>query len=340
MISEPLEPYLAAIECELREGLSESEVLLPGLYAMLAYHFGWQDSNGQPTDAQAGKRLRPLLCLLTCEAAGGEWELALPAAGAVELVHNFSLIHDDIEDKSPLRRGRPTLWSVWGLGHGVNCGDMLLVLARHHLLRIADGGADQDTVLKAVAILDRALLRLCRGQYLDISGEGKLDATEQWYEQMIGGKTATLLAASAEIGALIARRPETLAAYRDYGWQLGLTFQMVDDLIGIWGDAATTGKSAATDIQTHKMTLPVIYAMRNGSEAARLSQLYAQSALNDQEVVEVVGILERSGARDYVQSAAHKHERLALAALDLAEAQGAAADHLRQLTTALTERVA
>lgn len=336
-MSADFQPYLTAIEEELQAIISAPSDAYAPLYDMMAYHLGWLDSQLQPVVTYRGKRIRPLLCLLTCEAAGGDWHRALPAAAALELVHNFSLIHDDIEDNSHTRRGRPAVWSLWGLAHGVNVGDSMFVIARQAMARLSDQGADPVTVLMAMRILDETCADLCRGQYLDIAYEGKLQVSEESYLRMIGGKTAALIAASTQLGALIAGAADRTEHYRQFGWQLGLAFQMVDDILGIWGDPETTGKPAASDIRSRKMTLPIIFALR-ASEGKELADLYRKGHLSDEEVSRAVGILDRARARQYVQEQAAQYEANALAALDAAGARSHAAEHLRHLATSLTSR--
>jgi geranylgeranyl diphosphate synthase type I len=333
-----LAPYLTAIEDELwRVMYSPAEAVAP-LYNMMGYHLGWFDHDFRPVQAYSGKRLRPLLCLLACEATGSSWEQALPAAAALELVHNFSLIHDDIEDDSPTRRGRATLWTVWGLAHGINAGDSMLVLARLALARLADRGLEPGVMVRAAGVLDATCLQLCHGQYMDIAGEGQLDVSEEWYMQMIGCKTAALIAASPQLGALIGASDHGHEHYRQFGWHLGLAFQMVDDILGIWGKPEVTGKPGASDILARKMTLPVIFALQAGKDGQRLADMYRQQPLTDQDLSAAIHILNNVGARAYVEAHAAKHAGHALAALHMAGASGSAAEKLRTLTETLTAR--
>ena len=329
-------PYLRAVEGEMRQVLLASGERVRPLYDMMAYHLGWVDEQAKPVQADSGKRLRPLLCLLCCEAAGGDWQQAVPAAAGLELIHNFSLIHDDIEDNSPTRRGRPTVWALWGLPHGINAGDSMLMLARLALGRLSSRGVDPSSALQAMDIFDRTCLRLCEGQYLDMAGEGRLDMSEEAYLEMSGGKTAALLAASTQMGALIAGADDTLESYRQFGWNLGLAFQMVDDRLGIWGDPAVTGKSAADDIRSRKMTLPVIFALRRSG--ARLAALYGKPATGDEDTAQIVAILDETRARDYVQPLAAQYEARARAALAAAAPRPPAGSSLQDLITALTGR--
>ncbi len=332
------QPYLDAVEAELRSILRAPNEAVAPLYDMMAYHLGWLDQRFRPAAAAHGKRLRPLLCLLSCEASGGDWHHALPAAAALELVHNFSLIHDDIEDNSPIRRGRPTVWNVWGLAHGINVGDTMLVVARQALAKLSELSIPASTVLAAMDILDHTLSQLCQGQYLDIAYEGQLDVSEGAYLEMIGAKTAALFAASTELGALLGAAGDCIAHYREFGWHLGMAFQMVDDILGIWGDPDMTGKPAASDIRSRKMTLPVIYALADTAHGKELAELYQKEGLSDGQISHAASLLERVAAREYVQQRAAQYKAGALEALSTAAPRSPAGGHLRSLAESFTDR--
>jgi geranylgeranyl diphosphate synthase type I len=337
-VNPALAPYLEAVEAEMRAVVRNSAEDLSVLYGMLLYHLGWLDTQLRPERADAGKRVRPLLCLLSCEAAGGQWRRAVPGAAALELVHNFSLLHDDIEDQSATRRGRATVWKVWGLAHGINSGDSLLILARLALGGLKDRGYGCQPILDATNLLDHTCLELCHGQYLDISGEADLGMTEERYLRMIGGKTAALLAASAEMGALLAGNAAEMPNYRQLGWNLGLAFQMVDDVLGIWGNPAVTGKPAGDDLLSRKMTLPVIHAMRSGPAGSELGALYRLGTWQDGTLRGVVELLERSGSRTYVELLAEHYQAQALEALRRARPAAPASGLLLDLVSSLTTR--
>lgn len=334
--------YLEAIEEELRRDLAVREPLVAPLYQMMQYHLGWLDASFAPVSAARGKRLRPLFCLLACEAVGGEWRRALPAASAIELIHNFSLLHDDIEDHSETRRHRPTVWSLWGLAQGLNTGDAMWALARLAALRLADQGFAAELVLRVVKLLDETCLELCTGQYLDLAFETASTVSLAAYERMIAGKTAALLAASTAAGALLGRAGEdVVAAYGAFGRELGLTFQIVDDILGIWGDPAVTGKSAADDILTKKKTLPVLYALAWEAEQGYgdLAALYARPALGADDLSAALALLERAGARAYAQQKAQEHLHQTLAHLHSTGIVHPAQETLRELALSLVERV-
>ncbi len=336
-----LSPYLSAIEETLSDCLrSTDESVLP-LYQMMRYHMGWLGADFTPQRAPQGKRLRPLLCVLACEAAGGNWRRALPAATSVELVHNFSLIHDDIEDRSDARRHRPTLWSLWGEAQGINTGDAMWTVARLALLQLADGGYPADVVLAAVRLVETACLNLCAGQYLDIHFETVESVSLDEYMRMISGKTAALMAASVATGALLAGADATLLErMRLCGHELGLTFQMVDDLLGIWGDPATTGKSAATDLLTKKKTLPVLYALEWEREhgLSDLALYYKQPTITPDDLPGMLQLLNRAGAQQEVQRRTEQHLSATLAHLRATQLDHRACRTLEDLAVALLER--
>jgi geranylgeranyl diphosphate synthase, type I len=301
------------------------------LHYMLAYHMGWVDADPEAS----GKYIRPILLLLVTEAAGGNWEHALPAAAAVELLHNFSLIHDDIEDNSPLRRGRPTLWKNWGVPQAVNTGDVLFTLAHIALLRLSENSTPQ-TVLEATRTLLVTCLALTQGQYLDISYEDKRTLPLEAYWPMIQGKTASLISACTTLGALIAEAPfSRLEFFRKFGLDLGLAFQVQDDILGIWGDDSQTGKSSASDLLSGKKSLPVLFGLsQNGPFARR----WLQGPILINEVDEMANQLRAEGAYDYVTEISQNLTDSALQALTAAEPVGEAGESLRSLANMLLTR--
>lgn len=325
--------YLEAVEKELKRAVKRSiDSGDPRLYEMLAYHMGWV---GGTSGFAGGKRIRPLLVLLTCEASGGNWKHALPAATAVELVHNFSLIHDDIEDQSPYRRGRPTIWKKWGIPQAINCGDAMFALAHLEAIRLSQT-VSPDIAMKAVELLQSTCLHLTQGQFLDLSYETRVDLTIPDYWLMVEGKTAALIAACTELGALASGADDrTSLLYKKFGRFLGLAFQVQDDWLGIWGDSNLTGKSSQSDLITGKITLPILYGLRQAGEfAAR----WKQGSISPGELPEIIKLLETDGAKEYIESQAHIHIQQALATLDSAKPIGDAAEILRSLAERLINR--
>ncbi len=315
----------------MQRWLTPSDPALAPFYGMMSYHLGWKDRQLNPAQVDGGKRLRPLICLLACEALGGEVQRALPAAAAIELLHNFSLVHDDIEDDSAFRRHRETVWYIWGVPQAINVGDGMLILAHLAMESLLEQGVPPAVALKATRILDQTCLRLCQGQYLDLAFEERADVGVDAYLSMIGGKTASLIAASAEIGAMLAtEEAQAIAACREFGWELGLAFQMIDDLLGIWGEPEVTGKSAASDILSRKKTLPILFALDHlpAPDVAAFQQLYAQEQVSEAGLRQVLLWLERAGARADVAERARQHTERAIAALRRSGGSGPAQEQL------------
>jgi geranylgeranyl diphosphate synthase type I len=287
------------------------------------YHLGWEDADGRPIDAPAGKMLRPALCLLCCEAVGGEVDDAIAAAAAIELLHNFTLIHDDIEDRSESRHGRPTLWRVVGIEQAINAGDGLFALAQRTMLD-ARARHDDSRVLQAVTLLDDACIALCEGQYMDIGFEARASVTPAEYEAMVAGKTAALLGASAAIGAIFGGAEDgAVTAFARMGMLLGLAFQVQDDVLGVWGDPALTGKSAADDVRARKKSFPVAHAFGALDDAARdeLAALYGGDDDTEATTARIVELLDASGARDAATHSATEHLQSALSVISALELQ-------------------
>ncbi len=335
-----MDEYLTALEDELRALVAAPDPAYATYYGIFRYHLGWTDANFVQVKCDTGKRLRPLLCLLSCEAACGDWRRALPVAAALELAHNFSLIHDDIEDNSDERRGRAAVWKVWGLAQGLNAGDGMFVLARLALDRLCERGFNDATCTAISRVFDEATLALCHGQFLDLGFETRLDVTTGEYLQMIRGKTAALIAASAGIGAMLATADSKIVdAFARFGENIGSAFQITDDILGIWGDPAITGKSAATDILTKKKSLPAIIGLNHPQHGAALRALYAQAALSQDDVGRALALLDQIGAREQAQQFADEFRAAALSALAATGIQNRAMDHLREMANAMTRRM-
>ncbi|MCB8967457.1 MAG: polyprenyl synthetase family protein [Ardenticatenaceae bacterium] len=327
---------LPAVEAEMRAVLKANNGTPDLFYGMMHYHMGWADANLQPAHVHAGKRIRPLLCLLVCQAAGGDWQQAVPAAAAIEILHNFTLIHDDIEDVSPTRRGRDTVWQLWGVPQAINSGDAMFALAHLALVRLLERGVEAPIVVEALRRFDETCLRLTQGQYADMDFEKRDTVSVADYIEMITGKTAVLVSYSAAVGALIAGADSrTINHYAQYGLELGLAFQVIDDILGIWGDEKRTGKSAATDIITRKKTMPVLDGL---SRSTALQELYSDDTPNDDFVPRVIAILDEVGSHEFAASKATTHSENALQHLHAANPVGEAAQALNQLTATLLHR--
>jgi len=334
----PLARYRRELEQYLRSLISAQRP--PQLYQMVRYHLGWEDADGRPDDA-GGKALRSSLCLLTCEAAGGDRWQALPAAAAVELVHNFSLVHDDIQDGDAERHHRPAVWKLWGEAQGINAGDAILALGHLAVLKLADEGVPESTVLEGARVLFERTLEMVEGQTLDLSFEDRVDVDLAAYLEMIERKSGALFDCAFHLGALVAGADaSTVESLDGIGRTLGTAFQIRDDMLGIWGDENATGKPRGADIRRRKKSLPVVYALNETKGALRdeFRALFAKPALDDADVGIIMRDLEDAGAREYCARLAAERKEAALAELGQLGLRPGPANELREAAEFLLER--
>ena len=293
-----------AVTLHVRPALAASlDRLTPMMRRVSGYHLGLFDSEGNPASG-GGKSLRPALALLSARAAGAPPERGVPAAVAVELVHNFSLLHDDIMDGDTERRHRPTAWTVYGSSAAILAGDALLTLSQETLLDENTKGARW-----AARCLAAATQRLITGQTADLDFETRDDVTLDECVAMASDKTASLLACASSIGAmLVSASPRLVAGLADFGTRLGLAFQLVDDLLGIWGDPAVTGKPVLSDLRTRKKSLPVVAALCAGTSASRrLAELMRSSGtLSEEDLRLAAKLIEDAGGRQWCETEASR----------------------------------
>jgi geranylgeranyl diphosphate synthase type I len=297
-----------------------------------AYHFGWIDAEGRPSAAGGGKAVRPALALLSAEAAGAPPEAGIPGAVAVELVHNFSLLHDDLMDGDEQRRHRDTVWKVHGPAQAILVGDALFALANEILLEL--GTVDAG---RATRRLTTASRKLIDGQAQDISYEHRERVTVEECLEMEGNKTGALIACACSIGAVLGGAADRLAdALEAYGYHLGLAFQAIDDLLGIWGDPETTGKQTWSDLRQRKKSLPVVAALAAGGSASeRLAELLAADAkshdlstFDEHAFATRAALIEEAGGRDWTSHEARRQHATAIEALDRVEIPGRVREQL------------
>jgi geranylgeranyl diphosphate synthase, type I len=333
----PLARYRREVDQFLRSFVSAQDP--PLLYRMVRYHLGWEDANGRPLAAE-GKGLRPSLCLLACEALGGNFRLALPAASAIELVHNFSLVHDDIQDRDAERHHRPTVWIQWGDAQAINAGDALLAISHLAILRLADAGLPAGMVVEAARILDTSTLEMVEGQTLDLSFEKAPAVSLDDYFGMIEKKTGALFGCALRLGALVAGADDRTAQRLDNaGRALGIAFQVKDDVLGVWGEAGKTGKPAE-DILRRKKSLPIVFALNEARtvDRERLRAVFQRSEISDRDVSVVMDCLDAAGARDYCADVAESHKTQAIMLLDSVPLSEDGRRDLREIATFLLER--
>ena len=305
-----IDVLIADTETEMAQVIAAAEdARTTELYDWVRYHLGLD------RDASRGKRLRPLLGLLAYQSIAGEHQRALPGAAAVEMGHNFSLVHDDIQDVSVERRHRPALWTMTGVPQAINTGDTLFTLSRMALHRLSGLGFSAQKVLDLMRLYDETCLALCEGQFLDIRASESQDwMSVEYYLDMIGRKTAALIAGSVQAGAMLATDDTAIIeAYRSFGWALGMAFQINDDLLGIWGDEQSTGKQSS-DIEARKQTLPLLHALEHAVAAARarLQAILHGQPPTAEDVSTVRAILERTGSRQFTRGRAAYHREEAV----------------------------
>jgi geranylgeranyl diphosphate synthase, type I len=277
--------------------------LSPDVRVVAAYHLGFADADGVPVSGgQGGKALRPALALLSARAAGAAPERGVAPAAAVEFVHNFSLLHDDIMDGDTERRHRPTAWTVFGVGAAILAGDALLCLAQDMLI---NDPAPQG--VWAARCLSAAVHRLIAGQGSDLAFERRDDVTLEECLTMAGDKTAALMACACSIGAIGVGAPAELAmGLAGFGAHAGLSFQLTDDLLGIWGAPEVTGKPVRADLRARKKSLPVVAALTSDTQAGRdLAELLARpGTLSEEDLLRGADLVESAGGREWAESEA------------------------------------
>ncbi|NDJ54491.1 MAG: polyprenyl synthetase family protein [Chloroflexi bacterium] len=335
-LDETFDRLLPVVDADLQTALTPADNPPPQYYHMMHYHMGWVNPKGELDPQNTGKRLRPLICLLCAEGVSGAYKAARPAAAAVELIHNFSLIHDDVQDKSPTRRGRPTVWNVWGEEQAINAGDAMFAMAQLAIFRV-QSVEDWALAARQLFILNETCVSLTTGQHLDMLFEAQDLVTPEAYLDMIRGKTAALLSAACYMGALAARAAEETANnYRLFGEHLGMAFQVIDDVLDIWGSPEQTGKRAAHDIHQRKKSLPVVYGLTHSLE---MRELYAQQGeLDEATAGHIVSLLDDLGARDYAEQMADDYSQKTLDYLQRTEARPETYEILSNLVDYLLKR--
>lgn len=319
----------------------------PTMEQMARFHLGMLDELGKPTPPETraivqGKRMRPTLAMLSAMAVGGTAENAAPIAAAIELLHNFTLIHDDIMDRSPNRRHRPTVWRIWGDAQAINAGDALFAASQLAALRSREVGLSADTSLGLLTAFNRCTIDIVRGQVSDLRFEGRDDVTPADYLEMIRGKTSAIVRFAAWAGA-IAGGADTAQADRmaEVGLAIGLGFQIRDDMLGIWATAEQTGKDAADDIRRRKQSLPILILRSEASPAdtERIHHIYAHDEVDENGITDMLTLLDAYDVASQVNThVIEQHDRALAALKDAVPTSNAARDELARLITSLATR--
>jgi geranylgeranyl diphosphate synthase type I len=329
---DPLSYSWELIQPSLRSALDRLD---PGVRHLCGYHLGFWDEQGEP-DRPRGKGVRGVLALLSAQAAGSPVEVGLPAAAAVELVHNFSLLHDDLMDGDRTRRHRPTVWAVFGSGQAILAGDALLGLADEVLAEAPS--ANRSWAIRCLAASTR---RLIAGQLADLAFETRRDVTLSECLQMAADKTAALLSCAASIGAVLANTPADLTlTLAQFGEHLGVGYQLIDDILGIWGSPEATGKPVLSDLRAKKKSLPVVAALTSSTAAGeRLAALYLTDAqLTDAQLAEAADLVQQAGGRAWAENTADAELATALELIRSDEIPFDVAEELRRLAIRLSGR--
>lgn len=338
--------YHPLVQEEMRA--SFPDVALP-IYDMARYALGWLDEAGRPADA-SGKGARAALTMLGAEAISSDADAlrrATSGAAAVEMVHNFSLVHDDVQDGDAERRGRATVWRVWGIAQAINTGDLMREIADGALRRAAIHGASAESVVESIRRLNQATMLMIEGQYLDLTFEQRLDVEVDEYLAMVERKTGAMMGVSLAIGATLAgASAEQADTLNRAGVRLGRCFQMRDDWLGIWADPDALGKPTDADIRRRKKSFPILYALSHAPSAARqeLSAIYGRELggdgadLPDEQVEWIHNLLSEVGADSATDRAAREEYEAFRAELAACRPRPEAVAELEELALFTLER--
>ena len=337
------------LEAEIDDALTALSGTAPLMMTMARYHLGLTDSSGEATSPEVrravqGKRIRPLLAMYSAAAVGGRVEEAAPVAAGIELLHNFTLIHDDIQDRSPNRRYRPTVWRIWGNAQAINAGDALFAAAQLALLRINGRSAPPSLVVRLIEAFNTTTIDIVRGQVHDLENEGRPNVTPEDYLTMIAGKTAAIVRYSAWAGALVGGASDEIAdELGQVGEAIGMGFQLRDDMLGIWSPAAVTGKDAADDIRRRKQSLPILIlrARASDEDTKRLNGLFLQEEIGPEGVLEVLALLTKYDVEETMTAQVEDAHTRAMSILEeaLPNQENAAIESLKTLVTQLSVRI-
>lgn len=334
----------ALLEPLMTGALTALDGRAPLLAGMVRYHLGYADLDLRPIDPRTidrGKRIRPAVTLLVAGAAGGDPVQAAPVAAAIELLHNFTLIHDDIQDESATRRHRPTVWHTWGQKQAINAGDALFAVAHLPLLQLPARGVSAERTIAILDAFERMTIEIVAGQTLDLNFETREDVMADAYLEMIAGKTSAIIRFAAWAGATIAGADEAIAArWGDFGLELGLGFQIHDDLLGVWGTQDETGKRQADDIRRRKKSYPFLLLRERlePTTQAELNAIYAREAVSEEDVTRVLSLMDTRGVRHDVEQAVAGYHDSAAAVLTDAARNETYQRQLRALVESLATR--
>ena len=329
------------LDQEMEAALSSASPDLD-LYRWERYHLGWYDerlTEMTPADRRkhGGKRLRGVLTILASESVGGDGRTAAPAGAAIEFIHNFSLVHDNVEDNDEERRHRPTVWKLWGIPHAINVGSNMQAMVDVAVLRLAHR-VPAEAVVRAFQLVNRSIVLMTEGQYLDMAAQDSASMSLDDYFRMTGGKTAALLEGALHVGAILGTSDEGRSSdLAEFGRRFGLAFQCRDDYLGIWGEPELTGKPVASDIVQGKRSLPVVHALAAApAHTPAGDRLRAALEARDAEVV--LSLFSDLGTAEFVKARVEEHTNAALAALERSRAEGPHGQAIREIANYALQR--
>ena len=271
-------------------------------------YFGWEDKD--LVNSYLGKAFRPALCIALCDSLSGDINAALPCSISVELVHNFSLIHDDIEDNDKLRRHKPTLWTIWGIPKALITGNSILVLGNQKLEELLEYGISKEKLFFSQKLLTESYLKMMEGQFLDISFEKKSRISEDEYLKMIGLKTGALIECSVILGAISSNKKLSnteLQLISDFGKDIGLLFQIRDDILGVWG-TDKTGKPVGGDIKKKKKSLPIILTINSNSAYEKeINEIMEKNEIHEDDIKKFLNIMDKIDIKNKCDDIAEKY---------------------------------
>lgn len=300
-----------SVDAELNRIINIREV---PLYGMMSYHMGWTEGENVPRSASVRERVHGVLCMLAAQAFGADSSNAIPAAAAVELVHNFTLIHDDVQGGNPQRDNRDAVWWVWGPAQAINAGDGMHALARLALFGLLEKGVSNEALFEAVHVMDESSLKACEGRFMDLEAQERIDLSLDAYLKMARSKTGALLSCALRLGGIVASRDEdSLTSLGECGEHLGIVAQIRSDLNELWGS-----DTANVEILNKKKLLPVVYAMEKADfgQKRRLGEIYFKRVLDKDDAAKLRETLEEIGVRDACESLADEHTASAVTALE------------------------
>lgn len=344
-LPEIFETYRPFLEKEIKAIISDGELFKISknkttIYDMMAYHLGWANENGDKIQLNSGKYLRATLTLLACDSVCNEFRIALPAAAAIELIHNFSLVHDDIQDGDEIRRHRPTVWKIWGKPQAINVGSAMKALSTLAVLKLSQAKIAPGKIIDVLKILDESCLKMIEGQYLDIDFENRTDITVKNYLEMIERKTAALIECSLQIGAVLILDYDKIKPFKNFGKYMGIAFQTRDDILGIWGDYKKTGKPSGNDLKRKKKSLPVVYVLSNNNRNLKREflDIFTKDNISDDDIYKILEIFEKIKAKQFCEQTTENYYNLALKEMMNLPVKANKLKHYREIVDFLIKR--